>query len=475
MSTADGCPAKTQKAKLLELLEQAGSDPADQEVSVPSTAAVIVDGMATLQALVRPAATYGELAKQVFESITKVVPSWAWVDFVIDTYPDVSIKTSERLRRLKEHGSIQANIISADRKIPLQWKKFLSSGSNKKKLLSFLAEHWSTQPYVADRLSAAGSFGKLFVTDNTTCFLLSCNAGRHLVKASVPELKCSHEEADTRLILHAAHAGNSDHPVVVMKSPDTDVAVLAAAHCSKISGIVLFLTGTKQRRRYINMSAVSTRLGPGICQALPGFHALTGCVSTSAFVGRGKALGWQLLRLNSSIQQDLRLLGEEFSPVNFEELAQSCEAFVCSLYGHAMSKNVNDVRYLMFCSKAGDSSTLPPSQDALVQYILRANYQAAIWCRALEPQLFVPDPHSGHGWTLDNDGHLSIQWMTQPPAPRDLLKMISCNCQTSCTTRRCSCVKENLPCTDVCGCSGCKNMVVNAEKETVDDESGDED
>ena len=35
------------------------------------------------------------------------------------------------------------------------------------------------------------------------------------------------------------------------------------------------------------------RLGPGSCDALPLFHALTGCDTVSAFAGRGKKTAWQ--------------------------------------------------------------------------------------------------------------------------------------------------------------------------------------
>ncbi|CAB4005754.1 Hypothetical predicted protein [Paramuricea clavata] len=42
-------------------------------------------------------------------------------------------------------------------------------------------------------------------------------------------LESDHEEADTRLIVHAAHA-SFDHSSVTIKSPDTDVAILALSH-----------------------------------------------------------------------------------------------------------------------------------------------------------------------------------------------------------------------------------------------------
>ena len=45
----------------------------------------------------------------------------------------------------------------------------------------------------------------------------------------VEELNSTQKEADTRLILHAAHAAKSDYTAVVVASEDTDVLLLCRA------------------------------------------------------------------------------------------------------------------------------------------------------------------------------------------------------------------------------------------------------
>ena len=60
--------------------------------------------------------------------------------------------------------------------------------------------------------------------------------------------------------------------------------------------------------------------------------------------------------------------------------------------------------------------------------------QAAIRQRALEAKPDIPHP-SGHGWTLDTAGVLSIHWMDQLLAPQVLLELVSCGCTTGCATR----------------------------------------
>ena len=47
--------------------------------------------------------------------------------------------------------------------------------------------------------------------------------------------------------------------------------------------------------------------------------------------------------------------------------------------------------------------------------------------------------------------------MTQFPAPKPLLELVSCKCNVGCTTQQCSCFRAALCCTDACGCRNCKN------------------
>ena len=110
------------------------------------------------------------------------------------------------------------------------------------------------------------------------------------------DLFCSHEEADTRLLLHAKHAADSGAPSVVIHSPDTDVAVLCCHVQSRLQIPIYCRTGTRTRThaRYVDISGVCKSLPDGMCDILPALHALTGCDATSAFVGKGKSAGYQL-------------------------------------------------------------------------------------------------------------------------------------------------------------------------------------
>ena len=82
---------------------------------------------------------------------------------------------------------------------------------------------------------------------------------------------------------------------VIIRSPDTDVVVLGIHFASQISAQVFLRTGVKNHSHFLPLSQDAAQLGQPVSAALPGLHALTGCDSTSAFVGHGKKKAFSLL------------------------------------------------------------------------------------------------------------------------------------------------------------------------------------
>jgi len=89
----------------------------------------------------------------------------------------------------------------------------------------------------------------------------------------ISELESTQEEADTRILLHAAHAAKSRFALVVIVSEDTDVLVLLLAFKSFIPSSVFIKSGSQTRVKYIDISRVVERVGASVCRSLPGFHA----------------------------------------------------------------------------------------------------------------------------------------------------------------------------------------------------------
>ena len=89
-------------------------------------------------------------------------------------------------------------------------------------------------------------------------------------------------------------------------------------------------TGRIMHIRYIPVHAASQELGGKMCLALPAFHAITSCDSTSALCGIGKKKGWKVLLQSEKHQDSLGLLG---SQGNLDSnIVSQLEAFICDLY-----------------------------------------------------------------------------------------------------------------------------------------------
>lgn len=110
------------------------------------------------------------------------------------------------------------------------------------------------------------------------------------------------------------------------------------------------------------------------------------------------------------------------------------------------------------------------------QHILRVNFESYIRKHSTIPIVAAPSP-VGYGWKLESD-ELAITWGTLEPAPDSILEYVSCKCKKGCQTRRCSCHKANLKCTELCQCNSCENAeeqeLNEMESELIDGEIGDE-
>lgn len=100
---------------------------------------------------------------------------------------------------------------------------------------------------------------------------------------------CTHEEADTRMLLHAGDAANRGHRRIMLRTVDTDVLVLAVSSVATFQDTELWVAfGTGKHLRYIPAHSIATALGDEKARALPMFHAFTGCDTVSSFAGREK-------------------------------------------------------------------------------------------------------------------------------------------------------------------------------------------
>ena len=128
------------------------------------------------------------------------------------------------------------------RRAAIKWKAFLAHKRNKTQLLELLLQIWQTPQY-APLLK-----NKLFfVASGNNYFRLSSADGVVVTCLTVPELRSNQEEADTRLLLHAHHAATHHVLAIIVRSPDTDVAVFCCHFQRSIPKPMYFRTGMRQR------------------------------------------------------------------------------------------------------------------------------------------------------------------------------------------------------------------------------------
>ena len=134
---------------------------------------------------------------------------------------------------------------------------------------------------------------------------------------------------------------------------------------------------------------------------------------------------------------------------------------------------VKDLRWWIFKKKQAQSEKLPPTQAALEQTVMRANYQAMVWNNDIVPQPQLPSPDN-FGWKLEDNKWLPVM-TTLPPAPEAVIQLVKCSCaKEKCSTNRCQCRKANLNCTDLCNCCDSGDICENSHSPN-DDLEEDED
>ncbi|XP_077972179.1 uncharacterized protein LOC120332986 [Styela clava] len=463
LAYTDGGLMRTSKAKLMHYLCE--SIPSSIAKGLPTESVWILDAMAVLQSINHRniPKTFGDLAALYLLKLVKIAQESCAkvVHLVMDRYPSISIKNAERHRRAKHQAVCQTReneIYSESQRIPLQWKKYLSCGKNKELLMEFFIKSWSQNVQSLDFT--------LFIGYAESCLKICFASTSHTPTiATVDELECSHEEADTRLMLHAKFAANSCNSIVI-QSPDTDVLILCIAKYDNLGCSLWFETGVAKGRRVIDVGAIHcylSQIHPSAPMAMVGAHAFTGCDSVSSFYGKGKVKPIKLVLEESKFIEFFAQLGRSFD-VN-EASMNRAEEFVCSLYGENM-KNVNDARARLFKTGKHMDHTLPPNSDSLKEHVLRANYQAAIHHLCLEPKPIIPSP-IGHGWVLD-DGVLQVKWMDLLPAPKSVLELANCKCKKNrCQNNLCTCAKNNLNCTEFCFCVDCQNQCELIEEKSI--------
>ena len=145
--------------------------------------------------------------------------------------------------------------------VPRNWQEFFRLDDTKKEQFLFLSEQ-------VMKMAIEGK--QIIVTKGE-------------VLCSPPETRrnelspCSHEEADTRTMVHIADAVQDGHQSVMIRSTDTDVVVLGVATVATLEDLKeLWVSyGTGKNHKILPANLFAKALGLTKSKCLPIFHALT--------------------------------------------------------------------------------------------------------------------------------------------------------------------------------------------------------
>ena len=208
---------------------------------------------------------------------------------------------------------------------------------------------------------------------------------------------------------------------VVMRANDTDVIPMGCKQFYDTSLKLWLEVGTQSKNtiRYISIDQAYEKFGSSLCNALPAFHAFTGCDYTASFKMKGKR------HLKGELLEKSIEAGEVFTKISTEislnsSILERVEKYLYLLYGKKTCDSIDDVRLKIFLekykqfSKKGsknetilkikklDGSSWPPCSRVLVEKIKRTMFVARRW-RCSYMQFQPTSEPCEHGWRLENN------------------------------------------------------------------------
>ena len=236
-------------------------------------------------------------------------------------------------------------------------------------------------------------------------------SGQSVISTRSDMMDCNHEEADTRIIVHILHALHQGMNTFKVRTVDTDVVVILLGAFFELSQAqplvdIWIAFGTSKNYRFYNINTMCNILGELKSRAIPVFHSLTGSDTTSFFKGKGKKSAWKAWQVYEEVTETCTF--EYLASHPFERLDEDSHHFtkierlIVVLYDRTSPlTSINETREELFCKKNRSVERIPPTQNALLQHVRRAVYQAGIWTTSTQEQQSVPSPHE-FGWIKES-------------------------------------------------------------------------
>lgn len=354
-----------------------------------------------------------------------------------------STKTIERLRRQSSSNS-PAFELEPHTKITTTQDKFLSNEKNKVELIKRLSEAFRYEGLLIKQ--AKEDADALIV--NTA---IEIAEKYKIVNAATGEVEYSKnviivgQDIDLLVLLHQLNS--NDAPVYFLKCGTGNVEdSMYSSNCFKY-----------EKFRFV----------------IAFIHCFTGCDTISSFAGKGKKTTVESLIKTENLDDLVKPFYDQSADP--QVIARNGCKLIESIYNCSKKiSSLNDLRfnrYQVLTEKCTFSlEKLPPTIGAAIQHAYRSYHQLQMW---LGNELNA----SKWGWReiINNDSKILMPHYTELSLiPDDLLKKVSCKCQSNCRSNKCGCRKLGLKCTVLCrNCDDsdhCSNKEIIIENESDSEE-----
>jgi hypothetical protein len=135
------------------------------------------------------------------------------------------------------------------------------------------------------------------------------------------------------------------------------------------------------------------------------------------------------------------------------EVLDASRHFFVALYDRReFAGNLDVLRAHLFASRKGDLRSLPPTENAFRQHVLRSLHQLVVSKRAHISQPVYPDA-TIFGIQLV-DGKLIPTMLTKEALPQAVKLAKYCKCKTGRCLKGCICARAKVKCAIACLCTG---------------------
>lgn len=268
-------------------------------------------------------------------------------------------------------------------------------------------------------------------------------------------LSSTHEEADTRVFLHVLSAIQNGCKRIIIRASDTDIVVIALYLFEQLATEGLEELFIKSKDYFIPVHDVEKVFSDQEKAMLPLLHAFSGCDTTSFVFGKGKRAFINAVEA-TNVATDMASVCKELEvseniPADIISRSVDLATVVfTSLYSSDNFENLDVLRYYLYARRQ-TLETLPPSDDALKQHVLRLLYQTRTWVQAAQPVPAILEPFK-FGWKNDASGTAPLLTI-RANVPDSLRTASFCKCKKGCT-RNCLCKRKGFDCESACQCKG---------------------